>query len=235
MHGRRLWGGILAALIAASLALAAPAGAHNLSLTPRSGDLGTFFRFSGRAWQPRGLVFWEYLPSTRSTTVTQNGSFRAGGNGRFRFTWTDARPGLTHRMCFTQFDSRFARAAGQQQRGRRFRQCANFYVAPPSAYYSPNAGLPGETFVLVALGFPPGRTLTVTVRGPDGPTVGDSFTMTAGTRGGFRNGPFGPIFVPRGGGAVARTSSNSGAGLYTAEIREPRTGLIAYASARLTR
>jgi hypothetical protein len=230
MHGRILAAGLLAAL-----AVAAPASAHNLSLSTPSGDLGTFFRFSGRAWQPGGRVFWQYQASPRSAVVTQGGSFRAGRNGAFRFSWTDARPGQTHRMCFIQFDTRFVRAAGLTGAGRRFRRCANFYVAPPSAYYVPNAGVPGDEFVLVALGFPPGRTLQVTVRGPDGPTVGDSFTMTARTRSGFlTSDTLGPIYVPRGGAAFSRRASNSGAGLYTAEIREPGSGLVAYGSARLT-
>jgi hypothetical protein len=59
--------------------------------------------------------------------------------------------------------------------------------------------------------------------------------MTTATRGGFSPGPFGPIFVPRGGAAFARAAANSGAGLYAAEILEPRSNLVAYASLRLTR
>ena len=230
MHGRSILGGILAALV-----LAAPATAHNLSLNTPSGDLGTFFRFSGRAWQPGGRVAWEYQPSTRSATVTQSGTFTAGSKGRFRFTWSDGRPGLTHRMCFTQFDTRFASSAGTPP-GRRFRKCASFYVALPSAFYTPSAGVPGDPFVLLATGFPPGRNLQVTVRGPDSAQAADTFAMTTATRSAFSPpGPYGPVFVPRGGAAAARSSSNSGAGLYTAEIREPNSGLVAYASARLTR
>jgi hypothetical protein len=231
MDRRTLAGGILAALV-----LAAPAGAHNLSRTPRSGDLGTFFRFTGRAWQPGGRVFWEYFASTRGSTPARSGSFLAGGNGRFRFTWTDGLPGLTHRMCFTQFDTRFARVAGTSP-GRRFRRCANFYVAPPSAYYSPASGVPGDTFVLVVLGFPPGRTLQAIVRGPDGPTQsGNTFTMTTRARDGFVPAEtLGFVFLPRGGALGLSTATNSGAGLYVAEIREPRSGLVAYAGARLTR
>ena len=137
-------------------------------------------------------------------------------------------------MCFTQLDTRFVRTAGTP-RGRRFRRCANFYVAPPSAYYNPSAGAPGDVFVLIASGFPPGRTLQVAVRGPDGPQPSDSYSMTTATRGGFSPGPFGPIFVPRGGAALARAAANSGAGLYAAEILEPRSNLVAYASLRLTR
>jgi hypothetical protein len=231
MDGRRLVGAVLAALV-----LATPASAHNLSLTPRAGDLGTFYRFTGRAWQPTGRVFWEYFATTRASTPTKSGDFLAGRNGRFRFTWTDGRPGLTHRMCFTQFDTRFARVAGTSP-GRRFRQCTNFWVAAPSAYYDPAAGVPGNSFVLLALGFPPGRTLQGVVRGPDGPTqVGNSFTLTARTRGGFSPpGPFGPVFVPRGGAIATSTATDTGAGLYIAEIREPLSGLVAYAGVRLTR
>ncbi len=230
MHGRSITGGILAALV-----FAAPAAAHNLALSAPAGDLGTFFRFSGRAWQPGGRVLWEYQPSTQSTPVTQSGSFRSGPKGRFRFTWSDGRPGLTHRMCFTQFDTRFATSSGTTP-GRRFRKCASFYVALPSAFYTPSAGVPGDPFVLVATGFPPGRRLDVTVRGPDGPQAVDTFSMTTSTRSAFTPpGPYGPVFVPRGGAAVARPSSNSGVGLYTAEIREPASGLVAYASTRLNR
>ena len=90
-------------------------------------------------------------------------------------------------------------------------------------------------FVLIASGFPPGRTLQVTVRGPDGPQPSDSYSMTTATRGGFSPGPSGPVFVPRGGAALPRAVATSGAGLYTAEISEPRSNLLAYASLRLTR
>jgi hypothetical protein len=230
MHGRRLAGGILAALL-----LTPGASAHTISLSPRAGDLNTPFRFTGRSWQPRGVVSWQYFVSTRATTAFRSGRFRGGGNGRFRFTWSDTALGLTHRMCFTQFDTRFARPAGTPP-GRRFRKCANFYVALPSAYYDPSAGAPGAVFILIAAGFPAGRALQVTVRGPDGPQQSDSYAMTTATRGGFSpSGPFGPVFVPRGGVAFPRAAANSGAGLYTAEIREPRSNLVAYASFRLTR
>ena len=230
MHGRRLAGGILAALV-----LTPSASAHTIAFSPRAGDLNTPFRFTGRSWQPRGVVFWQYFVSTTATTAFRSGRFRGGGTGRFRFTWSDTALGLTHRMCLTQFDTRFARAAGTR-RARRFRRCENFYVAPPSAYYNPSAGAPGDVFVLIASGFPPGRTLQVTVRGPDGPQQSDSYTMTTATRGGFSPaGPFGPIFVPRGGAAFPRTAASSGAGLYAAEILEPHSNLVAYASLRLTR
>ena len=230
MHGRRLAGGILAALV-----LTPSASAHTISFSPRAGDLNTPFRFTGRSWQPRGVVFWQYFVSTRATTAFRSGRFRGGGNGRFRFTWSDTALGLTHRMCFTQLDTRFASAAGTPS-GRRFRRCVSFYVALPSAYYDPSTGAPGDVFILIVDGFPPGRALQVTVGGPDGPRQSDSYAMTTATRGGFLpSGPFGPIFVPRGGSAIPRTAANSGAGLYTAEIREPRSNLVAYASFRLTR
>jgi hypothetical protein len=229
MHGRPFAVGILAALL-----LTPGASAHTISLSPRAGDLNTPFRFTGRGWQPRGVVSWEYFASTRATTPFRSGRFRDGAGGSFRFTWSDTALGLTHRMCFTQLDTRFARAAGAP-RGRRFRRCANFYVAPPSAYYQPPAGAPGDVFVLIASGFPPSRTLQVTVRGPDGPQPSDSYSMITATRGGFSPGPFGPIFVPRGGAGLPRAVANSGAGLYTAEISEPRSNLVAYASLRLAR
>ena len=226
MHGRCFAGGILAALV-----LTPGAYAHTISLSPRAGDLNTPFRFTGQGWQPRGVVTWQYFASTTATTAFRSGRFRGGGNGRFRFTWSDTALGLTHRMCFTQFDTRLGRAPG-----RRFHRCLRFYVAPPSAYYHPSAGAQGDVFILIAGGFPPGRTLQVTVRGPDGPQQSDSYTMTTATRGGFSpTGPLGPIFVPRGGAAFPRTAANSGAGLYAAEISEPRSNLVAYASFRLTR
>ena len=109
MHGRPFAVGILAALL-----LTPGASAHTISLSPRAGDLNTPFRFTGRGWQPRGVVSWEYFTSTRATTPFRSGRFRDGANGRFRFTWSDTALGLTHRMCFTQLDTRFAARQGRR-------------------------------------------------------------------------------------------------------------------------
>jgi hypothetical protein len=224
----------MAALLTASLALAPSAAAHNLSLSPNAGDLNTLFQFRGTGWQPFGRVTVEYFVTTRSAAPLRTFRVFPGSGGRFRFTWSDGLLGLTHRMCFRQLDTRFART---------FRKCALFWVGLPYAQWMPTSGNPGDAFVLLVSGFPPGRALTVTTTPPPGILPGGPFTVTTRTRPGFvTNVPcaapgtvFGPIFVPRGGAACGFTGGNAGRGPYTSLVRDPVSGLEAYATTRLLR
>jgi hypothetical protein len=142
--------------------------------------------------------------------------------------------GITHKMCFRQFDTRF---------GRTFRKCARFYVTAPYAQWMPATGNPGDTFVLYAAGFLPGRVLTVTTTPPPGITPGGPFTVITATRGSFVTnvpcasaGPsFLPVYVPRGGAACGFVGGNAGPGLYVSLVRDSGSGMQAYATARLLR
>jgi hypothetical protein len=224
----------VAAALAASLALAPTAGAHTVSLSPKAGDLNTVFKFRGTAWQPRNRVIVDYFRTTRASTPARTFRLTAGRTGRFGLDWTDGLLGLTHRMCFRQFDTRF---------GRTFRTCTLFWVGLPYAQWMPTFGNPGDAFVLFVSGFPPGRQLTVSTTPPPGIPAGGPFTVTTSTRGGFvSNVPcaaagsvFGPIYVPRGGATCGFIGGNAGPGLYTSLVRDPISGLEAYATARLLR
>ena len=224
----------IAAVLTVGLALAPAAGAHNLSLSPNAGDLNTVFQFRGTAWQPRSRVAVQYFSTTRSASPFRTFSIGTGSNGGFRLNWSDGLLGLTHRMCVQQLDTRF---------GRTFRKCALFWVGLPVAQWMPTSGNPGDTFVLLASGFPPGRTLTVTTTPPPGIPAGGPFTVTTRTSAAFVvNVPcaagspvFGPIFVPRGGATCGFIVGSAGPGLYTSLVRDPVSRLEAYATARLLR
>lgn len=224
----------LATVAAASLALVPAAGAHNISLSPRSGDLNTPFRFVGTAWEPRGRLSLDYFATPNAAAPFRRYALSADRTGRFRVTWRDALVGRTHKICFRQFDTRVART---------FRKCERFWVAPPYAQWVPTSGNPGDLFVLFVSGFPTGHALTVTTTPPPGIPAGGSFTVTTATSAGFiSNVPcaggspvFGPVFVPRGGAACGFTGGSAGPGLYTSLVRDPGTGFEAYATARLLR
>ena len=224
----------IAAVLTVGLALAPAAGAHNLSLSPNAGDLNTVFQFRGTAWQPRSRVAVQYFSTTRSASPFRTFSIGTGSNGGFRLNWSDGLLGLTHRMCVQQLDTRF---------GRTFRKCALFWVGLPVAQWMPTSGNPGDTFVLLASGFPPGRTLTVTTNPPPGIPAGGPFFVRTRTSAAFVvNVPcaagspiFGPIFVPRGGATCGFIGGNAGPGLYTSLVRDPVSRLEAYATARLLR
>src|ERR1700724_486940 len=217
----------LAAVIG-TLAITASASAHNLSLSPSSGDIKPSFRFLGTPWHPRHKVTVKYFASPTANAPLRSLSLQANGRGKFVLNWSDSLIGitfgLTHRMCFSQLDTRFTST---------FRKCALFYVQAPYAQWMSTSGNPGDTFVLYVVGFPPGRTLTVTTTPPPGVSPGGPFTVTTATRGSFvtnvpcaSNGPtFGPAYVPRGGAACGFTGGNAGPGLYTSLVRDPISGL----------
>jgi hypothetical protein len=224
----------LAAVLTAGLALVPAARAHNVSLSPNTGDLNTVFKFRGTAWQPRGRVSLDYFATPGAATPRLRFTVTSNRQGGFRVNWRDALVGLTHKICFHQFDARF---------GRTFRKCARFWVAPPYAQWIPTSGNPGDLFVLFVSGFPTGHALTVTTTPPPGIPAGGPFTVTTATSGSFvsnvpcaaGNPVFGPVFVPRGGAACGFIAGSAGPGLYTSLVRDPGTGFEAYATARLLR
>src|SRR5688572_29275897 len=118
-----------AALAAASLlgALPAPAGAHTIKHSPKVGDSASTFLFRGKAWQPSGEVFAEYYASSRASRPYKTFRIVVGQNGRFVFRFSrplsTAAFGVNQRMCFTQFDRRYAARAAGTAPGRRFRRC----------------------------------------------------------------------------------------------------------------
>jgi hypothetical protein len=176
----------------------------------------------------------EYFTTTRSTAPFRTFRLSTGPSGGFRLNWSDGLLGLTHRMCFRQFDTRFTRT---------FRKCSLFWVGLPYAQWMPTSGNPGDTFVLFASGFPPGRTLTVTTTPPPGVSAGGPFFVTTRTSAAFvvnvpcaEGSPvFGPVFVPRGGATCGFIGGSAGPGLYTSLVRDPVSRLEAYATARLLR
>jgi hypothetical protein len=217
------------AAVALCGALAPDALAHSTSPpSPRAGDGGTRFVFKGRAWQPRGVVRADYFRDPRrEARPFSRSTFRANGAGRFTFRLGNPwffDSGRTQVMCFVQRDTRF---------GRTFRSCERFYVAPASAYFMPADGNPGDVFWLVANGFEPGRTLRIELTTPTGAV--QPYSMTTRTRGTFvAGGPFGPLYVPRG-GAFRRFQSNTTdpLGFYAAFVTDPGTPARARALVRL--
>ena len=217
------------AVTALGATLAPDVLAHSTSApSPRAGDGGTRFTFKGRAWQPGGAVRADYFRDPRRESAPfRQLTFRANRAGRFTFRLINPRffeSGRTQVMCFVQRDSRF---------GRTFRSCERFYVAPASAYFMPADGTAGDVFWLVANGFDPGRTLRIDLTTPTGQV--QVYTMTTRTRSSFvSGGPFGPIFVPRG-GSFRRFQSNTNdpVGLYTAFVTEPGVPARARALLRL--
>jgi hypothetical protein len=192
--------------------------AHTLSpASPASGDSGTTYRFTGRAWQPGGIITALYYRSESGRRPFRQFRFRASRTGGLSFRFVNPwffETGTTQKLCFVQFDTRY---------GRAFRKCARFYVGPPSAYFMPADGEGGQLFILVVNGFEPGRQLTIRLTRPDG--VVELYGMTTRRSGAFvAGGEFGSIYV-RKGGAFRRfgSSPTDPIGLYTALIFDPDT------------
>src|SRR5215210_8674292 len=189
---------VLIASVAATLGLAGPAGAQGVSLLPRSGDVNTTFVFKGRGWQPRRRVEVRYFVSASAVQPYKSFHFLAGTRGSFVFKFTKpiglVDGGVTSRLCFRQRDTR-------GETPRTLRTCTSFYVAPPLAQFMPTTAMPGDLFLLLVSRFLPGRRLEGTLTLPGGESR--AFALRTRRQGGFvGGGPFGPIFVPRG-GAVA--------------------------------
>ena len=197
----------LVVTVVALCATAAPSAlAHSTSPpSPRAGDGGSRFVFKGRAWQPGGTVRADYFRDPRREAGPfRRLFFRASRAGRFTLRLNNPwffDSGRTQVMCFVQRDTR------PRFGGRVFRSCERFYVAPASAYFMPADGNPGDVFWLVANGFEPGRTLRIELTTPTG--LVETYFMNTRTRGSFvAGGPFGPLYVPRG-GAFRRFQSNT--------------------------
>ena len=98
--------------------VAAPAGAHNVRMSPKVGDAASTFVFKGTKWQPGGDVLVEYYESGAANQPFKEFVILTRRNGKFTFRFV--RPvrsvaiGLTPTMCFTQDDSRFADSAGER-------------------------------------------------------------------------------------------------------------------------
>ena len=184
-------------------ALAAPAGAHNVRMSPKVGDAASTFVFKGKKWQPGGDVFVEYYERDAANQPFKTFVILTRPNGKFTFRFI--RPlvstgnGLTPRMCFTQNDSRFARSAGQGPPGRQFRRCKRFFVEPPTARFWPSGGPPGTPFLLMTNGWYPNQRVTLDLTRPDGIT--ETYNLApARTRGTILQfcSPFGNVFVRKG-------------------------------------
>jgi hypothetical protein len=191
------------------------ASAHTLvPASPQSGDGGTTFYFYGRAWQKGGVIQAQYYRRYNDRRPFRTKNFRATSTGELYFRLYDVwaySVGKQERMCFAQFDTRYQRT---------YRKCASFYVAPPTAYFMPPDGAPGDEFILVANGFQANRTLLITLTTPLGEN--QSYSMRTRSRPKFLVTGFGPVWIPRG-GAIYEFQSNTTdpLGLYTAYITEP--------------
>jgi len=212
---------VLIVSVATALGVATPASAQGVSLSPRSGDVNTTFVFKGRGWQPRQRVEVRYFVSTSAARPYKSFHFLAGTRGSFVFKFTKpiglVDGGVTSRLCFRQRDTR-------RETPRTLRACTSFYVAPPVAQFMPTTAMPGELFLLLVSRFLPGRRLEGTLTLPGGATR--TFAVRTRRQGAFvGGGPFGPIFVPRGGGVVPFPSQVTDAfGTYTALVVDPRAG-----------
>ncbi len=223
---RRL-GGLSLAMLLLGLALAAGARAQEVKLSPRTGDVNTVFLFKGSGWQPGRRVDATYFVSSSAARPFRSFKFLPLRKGGFVFRLTkpiglvDA--GVTSRMCFRQRDTR-------PKVPRVNRVCVNFYVAAPVAQFMPSTGKPGDLFLLFTSGFLAGRRITGTFTRPTGTTK--TFSFTTRTKEAFvSGGPFGPIFVPRGGAAVRfPTVAADPLGVYTVLVTDPRAGSRARAA-----
>jgi len=212
---------VVTALLLAGIASAANPDAHTISYTPRGGDVNTTFVFTGQAWQPDQRVRASYFLSAAARRPYRTYQFAAGRGGGFRFKFTKpiglVEAGVTAKMCFRQRDTRMTPP-------QTFRTCVNFYVAPAAAQFQPSSGTAGHVFVLVVSGFLAGRRLEGTLTPPSG----DPKTFSLKTRAAdafVSGGPFGPIFVRRG-GAVAKFvfAADDPIGLYSVLVVDPRAG-----------
>jgi hypothetical protein len=196
----------LAALAAvAVLALcASPAGAHNVSVSPKVGDAASTFVFKGKKWQPGGDVLVEYYESGAANQPFKTFVILTRRNGKFKFRFV--RPvnsvaiGLTPTMCFTQDDTRFGGRTAGELRGRRFTRCKRFFVEPPNARFWPSAGPPGTPFLLMTNGWYPGTRVVLDLTRPDGLT--ETYNDLPETRRRARyisfGNPFGNVLVRKG-------------------------------------
>jgi hypothetical protein len=203
MRPARILGpGLVTVLLLAALAV--PAQAHKVRVSPKVGDAASTFVFKGKKWQPGGDVLVEYYerqsagqPFRTFVTLTRQ-------NGKFTFRFI--RPvysvgnGLTPTMCFIQQDTRFARSAGFQGPGRTFRRCKRFFVEPPNARFWPSGGPPGTDFLLMTNGWYPNQRVILDLTRPDGIT--ETYTDLPATRRRASfiqfGSPFGDVLVRRG-------------------------------------
>lgn len=199
--------------------------AHNVTQSPKVGDAATTFVFRGKGWEPRGGVDVEYYVRRDATQPFKTFQFVVPSNGRFVFQFRrpifTAAFGVDQRMCFTQFDVRFGRAAGTRP-GRRFRKCKRFYVEPPTARFWPSAGPPGTAFLFMTSGWYPGTRLTLRLTRPDGVVETYVDMSPTRTRGAYVavGPPFDSVFVRKGGtGRVFPGDPNVLVGDYLAVVR----------------
>ena len=218
----------IAVALAALATAPSAAMAHSLApASPQSGDGGTSFTFYGRAWQKGGVIQAQYYRRFNDRRPFRTKNFRATRTGEFLFRLYDVwafSVGKQERMCFAQFDTRFQRT---------YRKCASFYVEPPTAYFMPPEGAPGDELMLVASGFQANRTLLITLTTPLGQD--QSYSMRTRSRPKFLVTGFGPVFIPRG-GAIREFQSNTTdpLGLYTAVVQQSDAPAHARASVLLT-
>jgi hypothetical protein len=225
MRPARTLGAALAAAGAIGAIASAPVAAHTVKHSPTVGDSASTFVFKGKAWQPGGEVFAEYYASDNARQPYKTFRLGVGGNGRFVFRFSrpvsTAAFGLRQRMCFTQFDRRFSRAAGIAP-GRRFRKCRRFYVEPPTARFWPSIGPPGTPFLLMTSGWYPGMRLTLRLTRPDGITETYTDMDPTRTRGAYFavGPPFGSVFIRKGAtGRLFPGDPNVLVGDYLATVR----------------
>jgi hypothetical protein len=219
------WGLLSAVALAAASAALAATPKPSLVVAPRSGDVNTAFLFKGKGWAPKKRIAASYFASTTATRPYRAYAFKPRRDGSFVFRF--ARPvalidaGVTSKMCFRQ--------PGQSPR----RLCTNFYVAPPAAQFMPSSGNLGDVFMLVVSGFVAGHELQGMLLVP--PATERPFVVRARRADAFvAGGPFGPIFVPRGGAAVRfPTSASDAPGLYTVTVTDPAAGSRARAALML--
>ena len=212
---------LVTALLSAG-SVAAHAHPHTVSLAQRAGDVNSTFVFAGRGWQPRKRVVALYYVSAGAKRPYREFHFKPGSKGGFVFRFTKpiglVDSGVTSRMCFRQRDTT------RRRHPHVYRACADFYVAAPAAQFMPSTGRPGNLFLLVASGFLAGHRLTGTLTLPTGET--STFHVRTRNSDAFvSGGPFGPIFVRRGGATVRFPSKpDDPPGLYSVLFTDDKAG-----------
>jgi hypothetical protein len=216
------WGLLVGIAVATATTALAATVKVSLVVTPRSGDVNTTFLFKGTGWTPGKRVSASYFVSTASERPYRSYAFKPRRDGSFVFRF--ARPigladaGVTSKMCFRQSTRRVVRT------------CTNFYVAGPAAQFMPSSGKLGDLFLLVVSGFVAGHELQGALTPPTGPA--HMFVLRARRTDAFvAGGPFGPVYVRRGGAAVRFPSNPTDPpGFYTASIVDPAAGSTARAA-----
>jgi hypothetical protein len=165
-------------------ALAAPASAHNIRLSPKVGDARLDVRLQGQEMAARGTVFVDYYESGAAQQSVQVVHDHPRGERQVHLPFI--RPvnslsiGLTPKMCFNQRDTRFARSAGFSGPGRLFTPLQAVLRRAADGALLAVGRPPGDAFLLMTNGWYPNQRVVLDLTRPDGLT--ETYTDLAPAR-----------------------------------------------------